>query len=179
MDDRNHFVHSLGRRWPRPEFGGDATDASVGQQNGIMDDCGNSGCHKTYKMIVRERWRWHLHTGFDTVVFGLVTAAIKFILSPIGLLLRIIYIPCQILIVPLMLLLFLFSVAWLLCLGVIMGCGAIARSCWLLRPVAFMLALPFVVIGAALIAIAPMPSPASIIDQQEKLHILLSYPDFK
>jgi hypothetical protein len=24
-----------------------------------------------------------------------------------------------------------------------------------------------------------MPSPSSIIDQQEKLHMLLSYPDFK
>ena len=120
-----------------------------------------------------------MHTGFDTVVFSLVTAAIKFILSPIGLLLRIIYIPCQILIVPLMLLLVVFSLFWLVCLGVIMGCGAVARSCWLLRPVAFLLALPFVVVGAILITIAPMPSPASIIDQQAKLHILLSYPDFK
>lgn len=120
-----------------------------------------------------------MHTGFDTAVFGLVTAVIKFILSPIGFLLRIVYIPCQILIVPLMLLLFLFSLAWLVCLGVIMGCGAVARSCWLLRPVVFLLAFPFVVVGATLIVIAPMPSPASILDQQEKLHILLSYPDFK
>lgn len=120
-----------------------------------------------------------MHTGYDTVVFGLITAAIKFILAPVGMLLRIIYIPCQILIVPLMLLLFLFSLFWLVCLGVIMTCGAVARSSWLLRPVAFLLALPFVVIGATLIAIAPMPSPASIVDQQEKLHILLSYPDFK
>ena len=120
-----------------------------------------------------------MHTGFDTVVFGLITATIKFILSPIGILLRIIYIPCQILIVPLMLVLFLFSLSWMMRLGVIMGCGAVARSCWLLRPVAFLLALPFVVVGATLIAIAPMPSPTSIIDQQMKLHILLSYPDFK
>lgn len=120
-----------------------------------------------------------MHTGYDTFVFGLITTAIKFILSPVGMLLRIIYIPCQILIVPLMLVLFMFSLSWMVCLGVIMGCGAVARSCWLLRPAAFLIALPFVVIGAALIAIAPMPSPASIIDQLEKLHILLSYPDFK
>lgn len=120
-----------------------------------------------------------MHKGYDTVVFGLITAAIKFILSPVGMLLRIIYIPCQILIVPLMLVLLLFSLSWLVCLGVIMGCGAVARSYWLLRPVAFLLALPFVIIGAALIAIAPMPSPTSIIDQQMKLRILLSYPDCK
>ena len=120
-----------------------------------------------------------MHTGYDTVMLGMVAAGIKVLLSPIGALLRIIYIPCQILVLPLMLLLFLFSLSWMVCLGVIMACGAVARSCILFRPLAFVLALPFVVIGAILIAIAPMPSPSSIIDQQEKLHMLLSYPDFK
>lgn len=120
-----------------------------------------------------------MHTGLDTVVFALVMAAIKFVLAPIGILLRIIDIPCQVLILPLMCLLFLFSLTWLAGLGVIMCCGAGARSFWLLRPVAFVLSLPFVILGATLIALAPMPSPASIIDQQEKLHILLPYPDFK
>ncbi len=120
-----------------------------------------------------------MHTGFDTVIFAAITAGIKVILTPVALLLRIVYIPCQILILPLMVILLLFSVSWMVCLGVIMACGAIARTIGLLRPILFVVALPFVIIGAALIAIAPMPSPASIIDQQEKLHVLLSYPDFK
>ena len=119
-----------------------------------------------------------MHTGFDTVVFAAITAGIKVALTPVALLLRIVYIPCQILILPLMAILLLFSVLWMVCLGVIMACGAMARSVGLLRPILFVVALPFVVIGAALIAIAPMPSPASMIDQQEKMHILLSYPDF-
>ena len=120
-----------------------------------------------------------MHAGFDTVIFAAITAGIKIVLTPVALLLRIVYIPCQILVLPLMAVLLLFSVLWMVCLGVIMACGAIARSVALLRPLVFVVALPFVVIGAVLIAIAPMPSPASIIDQQEKLHVLLSYPDFK
>ena len=119
-----------------------------------------------------------MHTGFDTVVFAAITAGIKVALTPVALLLRIVYIPCQILILPLMAILLLFSVLWKVCLGVIMACDAMARSFWMLRPILFVVALPFVIIGAVLITIAPMPSPASIIDQQEKLHILLSYPDF-
>lgn len=119
-----------------------------------------------------------MHTGFDTVIFAAIAAGIKVALSPVALLLRIFYIPCQILVLPLMAILLLFSITWLLCLGMIMACGAIARSFWMLRPILFVVALPFVIIGAVLITIAPMPSPASIIDQQEKLHILLSYPDF-
>ena len=116
-----------------------------------------------------------MHTGFDTVVFAVITAGIKVALTPVALLLRIVYIPCQILILPLMAILLLFSVLWMVCLGVIMACGAMARSVGLLRPILFVVALPFVVIGAALIAIAPMPSPASMIDKQEKMHILLLF----
>lgn len=120
-----------------------------------------------------------MHAGYDTVIFAVITAGIKVILSPVVLLLRIVYIPCQILVLPLMVILLLFSIMWMVCIGVIMACGAMARSIGLLRPVLFVIALPFVIIGAVLIVIAPMPSPASMIDQQEKLHILLSYPDFK
>ena len=119
-----------------------------------------------------------MNRGIDTVIFAAITVGIKVALTPVALLLRIVYIPCQILILPLMAILLLFSVLWMVCLGVIMACGAMARSVGLLRPILFVVALPFVVIGAALIAIAPMPSPASMIDQQEKMHILLSYPDF-
>lgn len=119
-----------------------------------------------------------MNRGIDTVIFAAITVGIKVALTPVALLLHIVYIPCQILILPLMAILLLFSVLWMVCLGVIMACGAMARSVGLLRPILFVVALPFVVIGAALIAIAPMPSPASMIDQQEKMHILLSYPDF-
>ncbi len=120
-----------------------------------------------------------MHTGFDTVIFAGVTAGVKCILTPVALILRIVYIPCQILVLPLMAILLLFSIAWMVCLGIIMACGTLARSASLLRPLLFVVALPFVIIGAVLITIAPTPSPASIIDLQAKLHVLLSYPDFK
>lgn len=120
-----------------------------------------------------------MHTGFDTVIFAGVTAGVKCILTPVALIQRIVYIPCQILVLPLMAILLLFSIAWMVCLGIIMACGTLARSASLLRPLLFVVALPFVIIGAVLITIAPTPSPASIIDLQAKLHVLLSYPDFK
>ena len=38
------------------------------------------------------------------------------------------------------------------------------------------LAIAGSIIGAVLVVLAPMPSPASLIDQQTKFHFLLSYP---
>ena len=112
----------------------------------------------------------------DTAIVCFLVGGLKVILTPLVLLLRIVYFPCQILVLPLMVILLVFSLLWVVCMGVISLIAAIARSAGFLRPILFVLVLPFVLIGAVLVVLAPMPSPASLIDQQTKFHFLLSYP---
>lgn len=119
-----------------------------------------------------------MYTGFDTVIFVVITAGPKVVLTPVAVLLRTVYIPIRTLVFLLMAILLLFSIMWLICFGVIMPCGAMARFFGVLRPILFLIVLPFEIIGAVLIAIAPLSSPSSIIDWREKLHILLSCLDF-
>lgn len=79
-----------------------------------------------------------MHIRCDRDALGSSATAIRFLSPSIGLILRIICIACQILTVPFIsLLLFLLLLLWLACLGMVMGCGAIARLCRQSRRVSY------------------------------------------
>lgn len=118
----------------------------------------------------------NVQPGFDTVVFGFVLGGIKLFLTPVHGLLQLIYLPCQFLIIPLFMILFAFSCLWLVCLVMIKFCAYLARVSIILRCIAFLVALPFVIIGAIVIALVPMPSPMSYVDREAKMHVILAYP---
>lgn len=113
---------------------------------------------------------------WDTIVFSVVFCGIKFILTPVYYLLQLVYLPSQFLVVPLYAILFAFSILWLVCLTMISLCAYLARLSMLLRCIVFFVALPFVIIGAILITLAPMPSPMSYVDRDAKIHVILAYP---
>ena len=114
----------------------------------------------------------------DTRIFAWMATTIGLVLRPVYCVLQLIYLPCKMLIVPLVLILLAFSALWLPCLGVISVCAAGARKSMILRPVMFVIALPFVFVGSVLIALAPMPNEKSLEDKELKLHYLLKYPTF-
>ncbi len=107
-----------------------------------------------------------------------MATTIGLVLRPVYWVLHIVYLPCKMLIVPLVIILLVFSVLWLPCLGVISVCAAGARMSMVLRPVMFVIALPFVFLGSVLIALVPMPNEASLEDKELKLHYLMKYPTF-
>ena len=114
----------------------------------------------------------------DTRIFAWMATTIGLMLRPVYWGLQIVYLPCKMLIVPLVIILLVFSVLWLPCLGVIAVCAAGARRSMMLRPVMFVIALPFVFLGSVLIALVPMPNEASLEDKEQKLHYLMKYPTF-
>lgn len=118
----------------------------------------------------------NVQPGLDTMMFSLVLCGIKFILMPVYYLLQLVYLLLHFFIFPLYVILFAFSSVWIVCLIMISLCAYLARLSVILRCAVFLVALPFVIIGAILIALAPMPSPMSYTDRADKMHVILSYP---
>jgi len=117
--------------------------------------------------------------GFDTMVFAFIVAGVRLILRPVWWLLQIVYAPCKFLVLPMMLLLFAFSLVWFICAALLSAVATLARSSRGKRILAFFLALPLVVVASILFALAPLPSPASYSDLEEKMHLILGYPNVR
>lgn len=116
----------------------------------------------------------------EGAVFGLLVVVFKYLAIPFYYLLLILYVPCKILVLPMLLLLIMFSALWMICLCGISLAAMIARGTGVLRPIAFLIALPFVIIAAIAISLAPVPNLAGNIEKFEKFkllfHFVVNYP---
>ena len=84
-----------------------------------------------------------------------VSLAVKFVLEPIYRVMKFLWL-------PLLLLLMAMNLIWLLLVGVIMFFSKISRTMPMLRPVSFVLALPFLLVADFLVTISPIPTPNDV-----------------
>lgn len=87
--------------------------------------------------------------------FGLVGTLAYLILNPV-------YGLMQLLVFPLMALLFVMNITWLLLFGIITGLSKVSRSVPTARPISFALALPFLLVAHFLVSISPVPTPTDV-----------------
>lgn len=113
---------------------------------------------------------------WESIILSALVLMIKRITTPIYWLLLIIYIPSRILVLPMFALLLAFSIPWLVCFIAITILAAIARNVSILRPFAFIIVLPFVIIGALVVTLAPVPNALGEVEKAEKYFLLMTYP---
>ena len=101
--------------------------------------------------------------------FRLVGTALMFVLTPI-------YLLMQVLKLPLLLLLMAFNLIWVVLVGSIMALAKLSKGGPALRPVAFVVALPFLLVGDFLVTISPVPMPSDAEAKLLKWQFLESFP---
>jgi hypothetical protein len=101
--------------------------------------------------------------------FRMIGTALMFVLSPI-------YALMQLLRLPLMLWLLVMSLVWLVLVGIIAFFAKISRGAPVLRPVSFVIALPFLLVGDFLVTISPIPSPGDVESKLLKWQFIESFP---
>jgi len=75
-----------------------------------------------------------------------------------------------------MLWLLVMSLVWLVLVGIIAFFAKISRGAPVLRPVSFVIALPFLLVGDFLVTISPIPSPGDVESKLLKWQFIESFP---
>jgi hypothetical protein len=101
--------------------------------------------------------------------FRLVGTALLFVLTPV-------YLLMQALKLPLLLLLMVFNLVWVVLVGSIMALAKLSKGVPSLRPVSFVIALPFLLVGDFLVTISPAPMPSDAEAKLLKWQFLESFP---
>ena len=101
--------------------------------------------------------------------FRLVGTVAMFLLTPI-------YLVMQALKLPLLLLLMAFNLVWVVLVGTVMALAKLSKGVPGLRPVSFVIALPFLLIGDFLVTISPAPMPSDAEAKLLKWQFLESFP---
>lgn len=101
--------------------------------------------------------------------FRLVGTALMFVLTPV-------YLLMQVLKLPLLLLLMAFNLVWVALIGVILALAKLSKGVPALRPISFVIALPFLLVGDFLVTISPVPMPSDAEAKLLKWQFLESFP---
>ncbi len=101
--------------------------------------------------------------------FGLVGSLAYLILNPV-------YGLMQLLVLPLMALLFVMNIAWLPLFGIITALSKLSRSVPAVRPISFALALPFLLLAHFLVSISPVPTSNDIESKMLKWKFVELFP---
>lgn len=105
-----------------------------------------------------------------------ITTPIDLIAAPIYMVLAVVYSLLAILVLPLMILILAMTVIWLPMFLMILLCGKLSRSIPILRPLSFIIALPFLIVGRFWVALEPLPSPADQEAKALKLRMIDTFP---
>lgn len=106
---------------------------------------------------------------FINTPFRLLGTLMMFLLTPV-------YGLMQLLQLPLMLLLMVMNVVWLAMVGTIMLFSKISRGMAALRPISFVVALPFLLIADFLVTVSPTPTPNDAESKMLKWQFVESFP---
>lgn len=112
---------------------------------------------------------------WEQKVIFYITTPIQAVVAIMYLLLTPLYAFLAIFKLPLMALTLLMTAVWIPIVGVILGCGKVSRAFPALRPISFLVAFPFLVVGHILVTLEPLPTPG---DQEGKLTKLLLIEKF-
>jgi hypothetical protein len=106
---------------------------------------------------------------FINTPFRLAGTVLMFALTPV-------YLLMQSLKLPLLLLLMVFNLVWVVLVGSIIALAKLSNGVPALRPVSFVIALPFLLAGDFLVTISPAPMPSDNEAKLLKWQFLESFP---
>lgn len=113
---------------------------------------------------------------WEQKAFLVINILLRFVSLPLKFVLEPIYRLMKFLRLPLLLLLKGMNLIWLLLVGVIMFFSNISRRMSVLRPVSFVLALPFLLVADFLVTISPIPTPDDVEVVMLKWEFIESFP---
>jgi len=121
-------------------------------------------------------WQMNDLPQWEQLAFSLVNLPFSLVTMLLGIVL---FIPFQIMIVlvfPFMLFALLGSFVWMICLGVILGLSWLTERVQVLRPISFLLALPFMILAHNINGLTPAPTPRDMEAKVAKWDLVESFP---
>ncbi|HVS26088.1 MAG TPA: hypothetical protein VHE58_02120 [Burkholderiales bacterium] len=113
---------------------------------------------------------------WEQKVILVLVQPIRLIGIPLAIVLRPIYMLLAVLRLPLLLVILAMSGVWAILMGIIAVFCKVSLAVPQLRPLSFLFVLPFLLLGDALIAIAPTPSPADVEAKMIKWRFVEKFP---
>lgn len=116
------------------------------------------------------------HECWEQAAFMVINTPFRLIATILNIPLSILWFLCRLLILPLLLVLLVFNLAWGLMMAIIMVLSGISKTAPFLRPFTFLLALPFLILGDFIVTISPVPTPADAQSKLMKWEFLEKFP---
>ncbi len=113
---------------------------------------------------------------WEQTAFLVINTAFQLVATLLYIPLSIVWFVCGIARLPLLLVLLVFDVIWIILMGIILILSALSRAVPAVRPLCFICALPFLVIGHFMVTISPVPTPADAPDVAMKWEFLEKFP---
>ena len=113
---------------------------------------------------------------WEQAAFMVINTPFRLIATILNIPLAILWFLCRLLILPLLLVLLVFNLAWGLMMAIIMIFSGISKAAPVLRPFTFILALPFLILGDFIVTISPVPTPADAQSKLMKWEFLEKFP---
>jgi len=105
-----------------------------------------------------------------------IALPINFIGIAVNLVLKPIYMVLSMLVLPLVAVIIMFTVVWLILMAIIWPFCKLSLSVPILRPLSFICALPFLIIGYIIVTISPVPSPSDAESKMMKWQFIEVFP---
>ncbi len=121
-------------------------------------------------------WQMNGLPGWEQIAFAAVNLPFSLITMLLGFVLWIPFHLMILLVLPFMLFTLLGSVVWMVCLGVILGLSCLTERAPLLRPLSFLLALPFMILAHNLNGLTPAPTPGDMEAKVMKWDLVEAFP---
>ncbi len=121
---------------------------------------------------------WHLRglPRWEQVAFSVVNLPFALATTILGFVLWIPFRLMIFLVFPFVIFALASSAIWICCFGVMLGLSFVAERVPLLRPITFVLALPFLILAHSLISLTPAPTPDDMQAKVEKWDLIEAYP---
>jgi hypothetical protein len=114
---------------------------------------------------------------WEQLGFGVLDTLLRFLLLPVAFAFGFVYNalppPLNLLEVPVVLAL---NGVWLVCFGIVLGLSFVTERLSILRPVTFLLAIPFLLLGSVVNGFCPRGSPSDIEGISAREDLLATYP---
>ena len=121
-------------------------------------------------------WQMNGLPRWEQVAFAIVNAPFSLVTMLLGFVLFFPFQLMMLLVLPFMLFTLLGSLVWTVCLGVILALSWLTERAPLLRPISFLLALPFMVLAHNVNGLTPAPTPGDIEAKVTKWDVVEAFP---
>jgi hypothetical protein len=121
-------------------------------------------------------WQMNGLPRWEQIAFAAVNLPFSLVTMVLGLVLWIPFHIMILLVLPFMLFTLLGSIIWMVCLGIILGLSWLTERAPFLRPISFLLALPFMMLAHNLNGLTPAPTPGDMEAKVMKWDLVEAFP---